>query len=40
MVVVGSHRRGGVRAAVFGSVSSRLATACSAPVMLVAVTDA
>jgi nucleotide-binding universal stress UspA family protein len=40
MVVVGSHRRGGVRAAVFGSVSSRLATACSVPVMLVAVTDA
>jgi nucleotide-binding universal stress UspA family protein len=40
LVVVGSHRRGGVRAAVFGSVSSRLATACSVPVMLVPVTDA
>lgn len=39
MVVVGSRRRGAVRAAVFGSVSSRLAIACPVPVMIVAVTD-
>ena len=40
MVVVGSRRRGAVRAAVFGSVSSRLAAACPVPVMIVPVLDA
>ena len=40
MVVVGSRRRGAVHAAVFGSVSSRLAATCPVPVMIVPVADA